>query len=417
MYIHREIEQEIFSFLDKKEALAIIGARQTGKTTLLKHILSLLEKEGKKVKYITFEKPGALELFDAIDDFIEFYKNYQVIIIDEFQYAKEGGKNLKYLYDTTDIKLIISGSSSLEIIFHTSKYMVGRMHHFNLWPFSFREYLSYKDHELFTMLNQRMAEVLTPEFEPPKAYSPAINHKIGKYFTEYLIYGGYPAVVLTDKKAEKPKVLESIFENYLLRDVRTLLQLATEHELIKLVRFLAAQTGNILDFNELSNVTGLHYKKMLSHLEILKQTYIIDLLQPFFRNKQTELIKNPKIYFTDTGFRNLVISDFRHPEMRNDFDTLVENFVFTSLKRKYGAFNPINFWRTKSKAEVDFILQTQNQIIPIEVKNSENPALGKSYYSFIEKYQPSKGLILNKKRSEIKEINHCKISFIPFLYL
>ena len=417
MYIHREIETELMPFLHKKEVIAIIGARQTGKTTLLKYLLTLFEEKNKSVKYITFESPNNLELFNNIEDFIELNKNYQIIIIDEFQYAKDGGKKLKYLYDTTDIKIIISGSSSLEIVFNTAKYMVGRMFNFILWPFSFREYLLYKEQELHSALTERIPEINFPDTKVTSAFGDAINNRIEKHFHEYLIYGGYPAVVLTEEKNEKPKVLESIFENYLLRDIRNLLELATEQELIKLIRFLSAQTANLIDYNELCNISGIYYKKLLSHLEILRQTYIIDLIQPFFSNKRTEMIKNPKVYFIDNGFRNYVISDFRNPLARNDMGMLAENYVFMYLKRKTGAFNPLNFWRTKSKAEIDFIFQTQDQIIPIEVKYTRKTTLGKSFYSFIENYMPSYGYILTKNFFKKENINKCKVTFIPAYYL
>ena len=110
MYINRNLEKIIDPFLKRKEALSIIGPRQAGKTTFIKHLEKQFKEKSKKVKFITFEKMTDLELFkNNIEDFRDLIKSYQCVIIDEFQYAKDGGQKLKYLYDTTKIKFIVSG--------------------------------------------------------------------------------------------------------------------------------------------------------------------------------------------------------------------------------------------------------------------------------------------------------------------
>jgi len=195
-----------------------------------------------------------------------------------------------------------------------------------------------------------------------------------------------------------------------------LLQLATENELTKLAKLLATQIGNLLNYKELSNSSGLNYKEILRHLEILKQTYIIDLIKPYFTNKRTEITKNPKVYFIDTGFKNLILSDFRKLDQRKDAGSLVENYVFMALKRKSDGFQNINFWRTKSKAEVDFVIQRENKIIPIEVKYSSETAIGKSLYSFIEKFSPSEAFILTRGFARAMKVKNCKVKFIPVYY-
>ena len=415
MYIHRELENLIRPFLKRKEVLAIIGSRQVGKTTFLEYLASQLKKEGKLVKFITFEKRSDLELFDNIEDFKDLHKKYQIVIIDEFQYAKQGGQKLKYLFDTTKTKYIISGSSSLDIKFQTGKYMVGRMFKFMLWPFSFREYLSWENKELYKLLTSRVPDVFSLPMK--KVFGSEINSQLEKVFERYLISGGYPAVVLAKSQQEKEKILESILDNYLLKDIRNLLQLATENELIRLIKFLATQIGSLISYRELSSSSGLNYKELLRHLEILKQTYIIDLIRPYFTNKRTEITKNPKVYFIDTGFKNLVLSDFRKLDQRKDIGNLVENYVFMALKRKSNGFQNINFWRTKSKAEVDFIIQKENKVIPIEVKYSLKPIIGKSIYSFIEKFSPPQGFIFTKGYIKEAKIKNCRIKFIPVYYL
>ncbi|NCO88988.1 ATP-binding protein, partial [Candidatus Roizmanbacteria bacterium] len=387
--------------INRREVISLLGSRQSGKTTLLKHLQEDLIKKNKKIVYITFENKQSLQLFNDPEEFIAFYQDYDILIIDEFHYAKEGGQKLKFLYDTTDKKFLISGSSSLELTFQTGKYMVGRMVTFKLSPFSFEEFLLATNESLFNVYSLN------------KPLSQIIKYHLMKNFETYLIYGGYPAVVLTKSKTEKEKILEGIIENYLLRDIKDLLTLITEDELILLTKLLATQIGNLINYNELSTLSRLPYKQLLKHLEILKKTYIVDLVRPYSTNKRTELVKNPKVYFFDLGFRNYLLGDFRSFDKRQDIGALVENYIFTKLSSNQKITTRINFWRTKSGAEVDFIIEKQGNIIPIEVKYSSSPVIGKSLYSFFNKYQPNKAYVITKDIEKEVKIGGVKVFFIP----
>lgn len=263
IYISRELEKEVEPFLKRREILAVVGARQVGKTTLLNHLFLDLKKRRKKIALLTLEKAKDLALFESIEDFKDYYKEMEVLIIDEFHYAKDGGKKLKYLFDTTKTKFIIAGSSSLELTFETGKYLVGRMFKFTLDPFSFREFLLAKDKHLFKLLSNRFPNTFSLRINIQKSFGEEINLRLQKYFEEYLVFGGYPAVVLAKSREEKIKILESILENYLLKDIKALLNLKTQRELLKIAEFLAAQAGNLLNYKELSNVSGLKYKEVL----------------------------------------------------------------------------------------------------------------------------------------------------------
>lgn len=413
-YVTRELEKEVEPFLKRKEVLAIVGARQVGKTTFLQNLQSRLDKT-QKVQFLTFEKESELKLFENIEDFKDYYQNFAVLILDEFHYAKEGGKKLKYLYDTTPIKFIISGSSSLELTFETGKFLVGRLFTFRLYPFSFREFLWAKDQILWHLLESRLPDIFSPQITPKSFLGDEVNFRLQKYFEEYLIFGGYPAVALAKTREEKIKILESILENYLLRDIGTLLNLKTKGELLKLARFLAAQVANLISYQELSRSSGLTYQGVLDHLNILENTFILGLLRPFYKNPRTELKKTPKVYYWDNGFRNYLLSDFRELSLRNDSGQLAENFVFSSLMRKN--LGKINYWRTKSLAEVDFVLQKEDAIIPLEVKYSPKPTPGKSFYSFLEKFSPKKGYILTAGNPNIQKIKSTQVYFVPIFYL
>lgn len=413
-YIPRELEKEITPFLERKEILAIVGARQVGKTTLLKHLFNEIKAPDKKMEFLTFERKKDLDLFSDIEDFKNYYSGYDFLFIDEFHYAENGGKKLKYLYDTTDIKFIISGSSSLELTFQTGKYLVGRMFKFFLYPFSFREFLKIENKRLVELLEKNFSDIFS-KFNQKDFFGEEINSRLQEALEEYLVFGGYPAVALAKSEKEKKKILESILENYLLRDVEALLNLETQSELLKLAEFLSTQIGNLVKYKELSSASGLTHNQVLKHLDILESTFIANLIKPFYRNPRTEITKNPKVYFTDLGFRNYLLSNFKEIDKRNDKGHLVENFVFSQLKRY--EFNKINFWRTKSKAEVDFILSKEEEIIPLEVKYSASPSPGKSFHSFLKKFSPSKGFVLTKDLSKIEKIKGATVYFIPVYYL
>lgn len=416
MYINRRLEKEIEPFLARKEVISIIGPRQAGKTTLLRNLEKKLLMAKKTVNFINFENVSELNLFQTdIESFIELNKSYEVIIIDEFQYAKNGGKKLKYLFDTTSAKYIISGSSSLELTFNTGKYMVGRMVSFTLYPFSFREYLLAANPELYSLLNMKIPSVFTLELNKD-IFSDEINKRLKNAFEKYLIWGGYPAVTLSETEAEKRKLMESIISNYLLKDISSLLKLATEDKLLKLIRFLAAQLSSLINYRELSNVADLKFVSLKEHLNILKETYVVDIITPFFRNKRTELVKNPKVYFVDNGFRNHILSDYRKIEYRNDSGALVENFALNELKQS-GEKKYINFWRTKSGAEIDFIIEAAGDLLPVESKYSTNPNVGKNMHSFINKFSPKEAIILTKNRLDKVRVKETTVKFLPVYYL
>ncbi len=416
MYIHRELEKQILPFLRRKEALSIIGPRQAGKTTFIGFIKETFDAQNKKVKYITFENKADLDLFNSnIEDFKAIAMQYDCLIIDEFQYSIDGGQKLKYLYDTTKVKFIISGSSSLELTFQTDKYMVGRLLEFILPPFSFREFLSYKNIELFNLLeNKNVSEII--EFDFKKVFGEEINKRLISLLEEYLLYGGYPAVVLAESKEEKYKVLESIAGKYLLKDIQGVLRLKTDNELWRLEKFLAGQIGNIIKYEELSNVSELLLKDLKMHLNILEKTYIVSFVSPFFRNKRTELTKNPKVYFFDLGLRNFALNDFRALADRNDLGAMAENYAYSALARRYYPA-AIKYWRTKSKAEVDFILEKYQAIFPFEVKYSSKKIVGKSLYSFINKFNPKMAIIFTKDLAGEEKISKTILKFIPLVYL
>jgi hypothetical protein len=396
MYVERDLASKIKQYLSAPEIIAVVGARQAGKTTLLKHLQAGIQDSS----FLTFEDIEIRELFDLdIKSFIELYiKPARVIFIDEFQYSKRGGQGLKFIYDTLPgRKLIISGSSSLDLTIKAVKHLTGRILSFTLYPFSFREVLRSKDERLSKLFES------TLEFRP---IEPPLLQRLQKYFQEFIVYGGYPRVATAQNDEEKRDILRNIFQIYLLRDVKDVLGLVDDYKILSLVKALALQAGQAISYDELSNLTQQNTPAVKRQINFLEKTYIASFLRPYFRNKRTELVKNPKAYFLDTGLRNAVIKDFKSVNERQDKGALYENCVFSELLKKD---RQVKYWRTKSKAEVDFVVDDR---IPLEVKSGlSKPIIGKSLHSFIAKYQPDKAFILNESLFEDLRIRESTVQW------
>jgi predicted AAA+ superfamily ATPase len=165
---------------------------------------------------------------------------------------------------------------------------------------SFDEYLAFKNQELHSYLSEKKENA---------KFSAAMLEKLYAYLEEYIVYGGYPRVLLSLDHEEKKDVLRNILNVYLLRDVRDLMGLGDDYKMISLMKALSLQTGNVISYQELSQITSLNFSSLKKNLNLLEKTYIIGLPKPFFTNKRIELVKNPKVYFYDTGLRNAVIDD------------------------------------------------------------------------------------------------------------
>lgn len=402
-YIPRFLEAKIETVMKSPEIIAIIGPRQCGKTTLMYHIAENLDSD--KISIIDFEDRDELNLFTHdIKAFAGLHvKGQEYVFIDEFQYAADGGKNLKYIYDKFPAKIFITGSSSTELSVQSIQYLVGRIFVFNLYPLSFTEYLNFK--------NPKLDKVLIELSE----LSDEIIKRVNSYYADFQIYGGYPRVVLSSTNEEKETVIKNIFNTYLLREINQILNFRDEFKLIRLISALALQIGSSVNYNELSSVTGFNYKDLLEAIGILEKTFVIERSTPFYKNKRLELVKAPKFFFIDNGFRNMAIKNFMPVLSRTDVGALNENFIATELVKKGCS---IRYWRTKSKAEVDFIIEDRGEVIPVEVKTTLNkPSISRSFRSFLDKYSPSQGFIASSQLYDKIRINDVTVTIVPHWYL
>lgn len=435
MIIQRDLLHKIKQFIKRDDFISIIGPRQAGKTTFLEILQGYLI-EGLKVKKnlihsITFEDRRLLMEFEA--DAVSFVRSFIpagvkerfYLMIDEFQYAQDGGQKLKLIYDTIKgIKIIITGSSSLDIKAKVGKFMVGRMLNFYLYPFNFREYLRAHNgrlEKIYTENNDKVTDYLFNGKQIKiKSGQDLWHEEFIQEYEKFSVWGGYPIVVLAKSEPERKKLLSDIYNNYILKDIKTLLELATEKNLFLLSQYLATQVSNIIVYQNLSQACALGYRNLKAHLNILDETFICREVKPFFRNRQKELSKNPKIYFLDMGFRNNLMENMNGLDKRSDAGAIVENSCFIRLNELCEGLNKINFWRTKAGAEVDFILHRyDNIVLPIEIKYSKltEEKLSKSFMSFINSFKPSQAAVLTKNYWGRAKLGNAEVSFIPIYYL
>ena len=415
IYIKREIEDEIVKWLDSKEIIAIRGTRQCGKTTFLKRISEILinKKVSKdNIHMISFEDDFEKEKFEKnpkeyINYFIgdnigkgvgaESSKHY--FLLDEVQYIKNAGKIIKLTYDEIEnIKIIITGSSTLDLN-EIGSYLVGRVLLFEMYPFSFSEFLESKDNKLYNYYKKKKINLIDKKI---MLEEPLYLDLLNKMLKEYVLFGGYPAIVLEKDSERKKFLLKNLFLTYIEKDIVKVYGSKYKQKIIDLIKYLSIINSNILNYNEIARITGLYDKEIKEILHILEETYVIRLIKPYHKNHVTELKKNPKIYFIDTGLRNFMVDRFDFSD--EEYGRLLENFVFLKIKKE-----KVNYWRTTAKAEVDFIL---NEKIPIESKMSVK--LTRSFRSFIETYNPDKAFLVNLKVTKKDKINGTNIFIVPY---
>lgn len=420
----RDIESNLLKWIDRPETYAIKGPRQSGKTTLLKILADSLAKKQIGTVFLNFEDPDVLEAFEINpQEYVKSFlmsKGKQCFLMDEYQYVKDSGKKLKLLYDTFEnAKFIVTGSSSLELAGAMAKFLVGRVFFFELLPFSFHEFLTAKNPRLariYEEKNRTIKEFLLSE--KAEVEKDIFLKEFTQLFSQYVTYGGYPAVIKSDDPETKRTILKNIYDTYVSKDVVEFLKVTDAMKYRHVVRALALLTGNLINYNEISSATQTYYKELKRTISILTETYIISLLKPYYRNPLTELRKIPKAYFFDLGLRNYIINNFNPPEKRTDTGALIENFALLSLKNSFPDAE-INYWRTISKAEVDFVLRTADETIPIEVKYQtfKKPKISRSLRSFINTHKTKRALILTKDSWNKTKINDTTILFAPACYL
>ena len=408
----RKLEEKIEKFMKRREMIGIKGARQVGKTTLMKIIYDRIDDAKAFINLDLLDMRRTLE--ENPLDLVRRYKEdgkKLYLFLDEIQRVESAGEKLKVIYDEyPDVKIIFSGSSSLELKANILPFLVGRAFIFELFSFDFEEFLQARDQGLakvFLEKKRSFEKALEGKDEPEQ---PSFENEFLNLLDEYLVYGGYPEVIKTKDRETKKMILKNIASLYIEKDVITFFEIRDTSKFEDLLKMLAFRTGSILSISSLSSALKTSFKKIEDYVEILKHSYIIHLIRPFYQNLVTELRKSKKFYFLDLGLRNSLIDNFLPISNRVDAGNLLENFVFRELLTLEDA--EIRYWRTTGKAEIDFIVRREDRIIPIEVKLSPEK-LGKGFYSFINAYQPEDAFVITLRDFHRERINSCNLFYIP----
>jgi len=394
-YINREIFDKIAAHLDKPEITLLTGSRQVGKTVLLEQLKSFLISEKKilseNVLWYNLDLIQDWETFQSQSAFIEFLRGRSkqkkiYVFIDEAQKVPEAARFFKGVYDSKlNAKLVLTGSSSLEIKAKLKETLAGRKRIFHIPSFSFYEFLSAKD--------KFLAEYLKNE----DSIGEIDQKKLNLYYEEYLIFGGYPRVVLSESQEEKIAILREIFSSYVEKDVVGFLEVKNKTAFNRMIKLLAAQIGQLVNIGELALHLGIDRHTVERYILALEETFVIKKITPYFVNPRQEIIKAAKVYFLDSGMGNLSLENFQSFPGRSDKGSLLENGVCSDLLNLCENRSArLHFWRTKQKTEVDFVIEKGRELLPIEVKS----LLGKAIVLpplklFIEKFSPQKAVVVN----------------------
>jgi predicted AAA+ superfamily ATPase len=342
---YRKIERLVKNSLFQKKALIILGARQTGKTTLVKNILQTLPDYqttylncDETVTRETLIEPSLVELGRIVSD-------NKIVVIDEAQRVKNIGLTLKLMVDNfPDCQLIVTGSSSLELANEINEPLTGRKFEYLLFPISWAE------------------------------FSDKVGYLAAKSQLETrMVYGMYPDVI--NNVGQENKILQNLASSYLYKDLFNYQAIRKPELLDKLLKALALQIGSEVSYTELGGLLGIDKNTVESYISLLEKSFVIFRLNPFSRNIRNELNKKRKIYFYDTGIRNAIIGDFKPLNLRTDTGHLWENFLIAERfkRNEYREhYASSYFWRTHQQQEIDYVEDHNGQLASYEFKWNDN---------------------------------------------
>ncbi len=334
-YLYKLLEDKLF----KGKIVILVGARQVGKTTLLRQMV----KDRSDCLWLNGDELQTQNLFDnaSADRLLSEFAGHRIVILDEAQRIRDIGLRLKLIADSgTDIQVVATGSSSFDLANEVNEPLTGRKWEFQMFPLSFGEMVAH---------HGKLKEM--------------------RMLYRRIIYGYYPEVVMNE--GNESEILKLLTDAYLYKDILAWENIKHPDKLQTLLRALAYQVGSQVSFNELSQMCSLDTKTVERYIALLEQCYIIFRLPSYARNLRHELKSSRKIYFYDNGIRNSLIADFTAPEIRQDIGALWENFVI-SERIKYNDYNRrwVNrfFWRTKQQQEIDYLEECDGKLHAFEIK-------------------------------------------------
>ncbi len=353
--IQRTIFPILLEHLYKPQVTVITGMRRVGKSTALKYLLSQITHDNKI--YLDFEKADNrfiwnqnsykdIEINLAVEG-IDFSKP-AVIALDEIQLVPQSTSVIKYLYDTYNVKFIVSGSSSFYLKNRFSESLAGRKQIFDMYPLDFPEFVAFKGEN--TEGIRRFAN---------QPFILTFYNKWKSLYEEYLRFGGFPEVALAETEADKKAFLKDIVNAYIELDIALLSDFKASDDLYKIMRLLANRTGSKVDYSKLSAIVGINRHKLKDYFELLEYTYFVKFVSMFSTNPDREIGRQQKVYMADTGLLQTLA--------QVSSGQVFENAIAIQLAR----LGEIHYYQKISGQEIDFILDGK---VAIEVKETPSPS-------------------------------------------
>jgi predicted AAA+ superfamily ATPase len=343
MYIQRRLEAAVNQALFKGKIIIVYGARQVGKTTLVKKIA---ENLGETYQYLNCDEMdilSALQNANTSEMLKQVMGPHRLVIIDEAQRVKNIGLKLKLIVDNfPQIQVIATGSSSFDLANEINEPLTGRNFEFWLFPLTVGELFA-KDQKIEA---QRKLESL-------------------------LVFGSYPDIYQLESREQKSERIKYLASNFLYKDVLKFNNIKNSEVVLKLLQALALQIGSEVSYNELANIVGVNKKTIAGYIELLEKSFIIFRLSPYSGNLRKAIGKLRKIYFLDLGIRNAIINNQNPIQIRDDMGKLWENFIIAErYKLQLGLGHKTNFyfWRTYDKQEVDLVEEIGGRLLGWEIK-------------------------------------------------
>lgn len=343
--IERNILPSLKERLFNGKVIVITGARQVGKTTLLKQLST--EMAENEVLSLNCDEPDICLLLQNLSstELKALVGKYKIVLIDEAQRVENIGLTLKLMVDNLpEIQIIATGSSAFDLRNKLNEPLTGRKYEFHLYPFSTSELLQHTS----LIEERRMLE-------------------------QRIIYGMYPDVI--NHPSDGLRLLRELSNSYLFKDILSYKDIRRPDELNKLLTALALQIGSEVSYAELGRTLGIDKETVERYLDLLEKVFVIFRLSSFTRNIRNELKKSKKVYFYDNGVRNAILNNFSPLALRTDVGALWENFII-SERRKFNEYNGnyVNsyFWRTITQQEIDLIEEKDGILHAFEIKWNEN---------------------------------------------
>ena len=391
-YVQRDIE---ITPAQKNRALLVVGPRQSGKSTMVWH---QLRQFGADVLFLNMEdhllRTGCVYAADLVEHLRKKFPFVKAVFIDEIQHMEEAGLFVKGLVDARlNLPIWITGSSSFDLRSKTRESLAGRATRRRLMPFSLTELMMHSN--------------------PPNPM--AARHICEQIVSHQLIFGSYPSIYLSAEHDEKLMLLNDLVEAFILRDASDLFKIKRVDAFRKLLTLLAGQIGNLINFSELASIYNVDVGTIGAYIELLEESHIVKKTLPFAGGKRREITGSPKVFFIDNGIRNELLNNFSDQvDLRTDKGQLLENWVFTEIHKSLPFQSSLKFWRSKAKAEVDFVIEHAGKTYALEVKSLalKEPKISRSSWSFIEAYAPERFAVLNTTLEQSAILKEAEVDFI-----